>query len=149
MSETALSKLTEEIQWIFLCRDEVGDEHYIEPRIFERRGDIMKVTCLMTYSLLEETQFGAIAAVQSLQLVNVKTGTTRILQEALIDASGNLLHLDEDVQGNEYSSPLGSVAEQKMAFIRKLLRDRKRQRLMLNHRNNRNFVKSKRGKRHV
>lgn len=109
----------------------------------------MKVTCLMVYSLPEKTKLGAIAAVQSLQLININTGTTRILKEALVDPEGKLLHLDEDVKGNEYNSPPGSVAEQKMEFIRKLLHDCKRQRLSIKPRYKKHLVKRTKRSKHV
>lgn len=50
------------IQGTFLCRDELEDELYLEPRSFDRIGEALKVTHLMVYSLPKQTQLGAIAA---------------------------------------------------------------------------------------
>lgn len=149
MRQAIQNQMSDEIKWIFLCRDELGDEHYLEPRIFDRSGEVLKVTCLMVYSLPEQSKLGTIAAVQSLQLINIKTGTTRILKEVLVDPEGKLLHLDEDVKGNDYTSPPGSVAEQKMVFIRKLLHDCKRQRLSIKPRYKKHLVKRTRRSKYV
>jgi hypothetical protein len=136
-------------EWIPLCQSDDGSDYSIDSKLVEVQGDIVRVRRALVLGTPERTAWGVVAASQSLQRVNIRTGTWATEKEVLLGLEAQLLHIDEQIDGEELPSPPGTVNAVGLTLIRTLLRDRKRQRLMLNHRNNRNFVKSKRGKRHV
>ncbi|MEP0873004.1 hypothetical protein NDA01_24760 [Trichocoleus desertorum AS-A10] len=116
-------------EWILLCQSDDGSDHSIDSKLVEVKGDILRVRRSLVLGTPERTMWGVVAASQSLQRVNLATGTWATEKEALLGLEAQLLHINEQVNGEEYPSPPGSVNEAGLNLIRVLLRDRKRRKL--------------------
>jgi hypothetical protein len=118
-------------EWIPLCQSDDGSDYSIDSKLVEVQGDIVRVRRALVLGTPEKTAWGVVAASQSLQRVNLKTGTWATEKEVLLGLEAQLLHIDEEIDGEELPSPPGSVNAVGLSFIRTLLRDRKRRKLRL------------------
>jgi hypothetical protein len=130
-------------EWIPLCQCDDGSDFSIDSKLVEVQGDIVRVRRALVLGMPERTVWGVVAASQSLQRVNIRTGTWAIEKEVLLGLEAQVLHIDEQMDGEEYPSPPGSANEEGLKLIRTLLRDRKRQRLSIKRQSRKNFVKPK------
>lgn len=131
-------------EWIPLCQSNDGSDHSIHPELVEVKGAIVRVRRSLILGTPERTIWGVVAGSQSLQRVNIHTGTWATEKEVLIGLEGQVLNIDEQVNGEELPSPPGTVNAVGLALLRALLRDRKRRKLRLRPRHKKHLVKATR-----
>ncbi|MEP0874100.1 hypothetical protein NDA01_30840 [Trichocoleus desertorum AS-A10] len=129
-------------EWIELCHSEAGDEHFVDPQLVSVKGSIVRVRRSVILAQPDRTRWGAVADSQSLERVDLSTGTWSTQKEVLIGLEGQVLNINEQVDGNEFPSLLGSVNAAGLAFLRALLRNRKRQQLSIKPRHKKYLVKT-------
>ncbi|MBD2093583.1 hypothetical protein H6F90_00240 [Trichocoleus sp. FACHB-591] len=128
-------------EWIELCQSEAGDEHFIDPQIVSVKGSVVEVRRSVIFAQPDRTRWGAVAGSQSLERVDLSTGTWSTQKEVLIGLEGQVLNINEQVDGNELPSLPGSVNAAGLAFLRALLRNRKRQQLSIKRRHKKHLLK--------
>jgi hypothetical protein len=128
MRQAIQNRLNDAIKWHFLVADDEGNEHYVERKIY-RCGETVKVLCLLLFKAPLTTEFGQVKASQYPQTINIKARQCHIEQEALIDADGELLHLNKYEEPSIFGCPPNSINEVRLAFVQQLLHDCKRQKL--------------------